>query len=312
MPVRNQVKFLKWSPPLPGFLKLNVDGVVSRFSSRGGIGGLLRDEGELCLKVCKVEADSLAKSVFYNPSGWPRTILWLQSRSSGGLIELSHLQFADELLIFSGGSEGQFRNVKKVLRVFELASGLQLNLKKSMVFGINVPLVDPLLASSLCIPVRNQMKFLKWSPPPSSFLKLNVNGDVSRFSSRGGIGGLLRDEGGKVLFESSEGYGNSQVAWMELLAMKTGIHKFLSSEWASSHRLIIEPDCKVLNNWVLGSEEPPIYSRLVLELSDLIKCNGFLCRIVPPVCNVEADSLAKSGIGLCGVLWGSWFIVIMA
>ncbi|KAK8579166.1 hypothetical protein V6N12_069495 [Hibiscus sabdariffa] len=171
---------------------------------------------------------------------------------------------------------------------------------------------DPLLASSLCIPVRNQMKFLKWSPPPSSFLKLNVNGDVSRFSSRGGIGGLLRDEGGKVLFESSEGYGNSQVAWMELLAMKTGIHKFLSSEWASSHRLIIEPDCKVLNNWVLGSEEPPIYSRLVLELSDLIKCNGFLCRIVPPVCNVEADSLAKSGIGLCGVLWGSWFIVIMA
>ncbi|KAK8579165.1 hypothetical protein V6N12_069494 [Hibiscus sabdariffa] len=104
---------------------------------------------ELCLKVCKVEADSLAKSVFYNPSGWPRTILWLQSRSSGGLIELSHLQFADELLIFSGGSEGQFRNVKKVLRVFELASGLQLNLKKSMVFGINVPLVGTFPTESL-------------------------------------------------------------------------------------------------------------------------------------------------------------------
>ncbi|KAL4302917.1 hypothetical protein GQ457_10G009840 [Hibiscus cannabinus] len=57
---------------------------------------------------------------------------------SEGAVDISHIQFADDLLIFCGGQERQVRNVKRVLRVFELASGLKLNLKKSKVFGINL------------------------------------------------------------------------------------------------------------------------------------------------------------------------------
>ncbi|GMI78245.1 hypothetical protein HRI_001493800 [Hibiscus trionum] len=51
---------------------------------------------------------------------------------------LSHLQFADDLMVFCGASKREILNVKRVLRVFEFASGLQLNLVKSIIFGINV------------------------------------------------------------------------------------------------------------------------------------------------------------------------------
>ncbi|GMI67616.1 hypothetical protein HRI_000430900 [Hibiscus trionum] len=53
-------------------------------------------------------------------------------------LELSHLQFADDLIIFCGNSEAQVRNVVRLLKGFELASGLKINLEKSKLIGINV------------------------------------------------------------------------------------------------------------------------------------------------------------------------------
>ncbi|GMJ09510.1 hypothetical protein HRI_004620200 [Hibiscus trionum] len=53
-------------------------------------------------------------------------------------LELSHLQFADDLIIFCGDSEVQIKNVVRILKGFELASGLQINLNKSKLLGINV------------------------------------------------------------------------------------------------------------------------------------------------------------------------------
>ncbi|KAE8735025.1 Betaine aldehyde dehydrogenase [Hibiscus syriacus] len=53
-------------------------------------------------------------------------------------LNLSHLQFADDLIIFCMASKTQILNVKRVLRVFEVISGLQLNLTKCRLFGINI------------------------------------------------------------------------------------------------------------------------------------------------------------------------------
>ncbi|KAE8664767.1 hypothetical protein F3Y22_tig00112738pilonHSYRG00325 [Hibiscus syriacus] len=61
----------------------------------------------------------------------------LQIRRNGSVFNLSHLQFADDLIIFCGASKMEISNVKRVLRVFEVMSGLQLNLKKSKLFGVN-------------------------------------------------------------------------------------------------------------------------------------------------------------------------------
>ncbi|XP_039003080.1 uncharacterized protein LOC120129709 [Hibiscus syriacus] len=53
-------------------------------------------------------------------------------------IRLSHLQFADDLIIFCQSSLPQIKNVKRVLRIFSMMAGLHLNLAKSKLLGINM------------------------------------------------------------------------------------------------------------------------------------------------------------------------------
>ncbi|KAE8673674.1 AP-2 complex subunit alpha-2 [Hibiscus syriacus] len=51
---------------------------------------------------------------------------------------LTHLQFADDLILFCHDSLTNIHNFKRVLRIFSLMTGLHLNLSKSKLFGINV------------------------------------------------------------------------------------------------------------------------------------------------------------------------------
>ncbi|KAL4368125.1 hypothetical protein GQ457_05G003460 [Hibiscus cannabinus] len=48
------------------------------------------------------------------------------------------VEFADDLLLFCDDSLSQLKNVIRILRGFEIASGLKLNLEKSRLLGINV------------------------------------------------------------------------------------------------------------------------------------------------------------------------------
>ncbi|KAE8660741.1 hypothetical protein F3Y22_tig00116951pilonHSYRG00750 [Hibiscus syriacus] len=58
--------------------------------------------------------------------------------NSDNSTRLSHLQFADDLIIFCQASINQIKNVKRVLRIFSIMTGLHLNLAKSKLFGINL------------------------------------------------------------------------------------------------------------------------------------------------------------------------------
>ncbi|XP_039003297.1 uncharacterized protein LOC120130003 [Hibiscus syriacus] len=51
---------------------------------------------------------------------------------------LSHLQFADDLIIFCQANLTQIKNVIRMLRIFSVMAGLHLNLVKSKLFGINI------------------------------------------------------------------------------------------------------------------------------------------------------------------------------
>ncbi|KAL4319880.1 hypothetical protein GQ457_18G002580 [Hibiscus cannabinus] len=51
---------------------------------------------------------------------------------------ISHLQFADDLIVFCWTSEIEVKDIVRLLREFEVASGLKLNLKKSKLLGINI------------------------------------------------------------------------------------------------------------------------------------------------------------------------------
>ncbi|KAK8695674.1 hypothetical protein V6N13_000825 [Hibiscus sabdariffa] len=53
-------------------------------------------------------------------------------------IEVSHIQFADDLILFCGAVETQIKNVVRILKGFELAARIKLSLQKSKLIGINV------------------------------------------------------------------------------------------------------------------------------------------------------------------------------
>jgi hypothetical protein len=57
--------------------------------------------------------------------------------SKTGLV-LSHLQFANDTLIFSSASLSSLQNVKRILLCFELISGLKVNFYKSSIIGVGI------------------------------------------------------------------------------------------------------------------------------------------------------------------------------
>ncbi|KAL4320202.1 hypothetical protein GQ457_18G015870 [Hibiscus cannabinus] len=53
-------------------------------------------------------------------------------------VEISHLQFADDLIVFCEASMTKIKNIVRILRGFEIAAGLKLNLSKTSLLGVNV------------------------------------------------------------------------------------------------------------------------------------------------------------------------------
>ncbi|GKU98851.1 hypothetical protein SLEP1_g11790 [Rubroshorea leprosula] len=53
-------------------------------------------------------------------------------------ITISHLQFADDTILFGEANEQNIKAAKSIMRTFELASGLKINYNKSTSIGINV------------------------------------------------------------------------------------------------------------------------------------------------------------------------------
>ena len=53
-------------------------------------------------------------------------------------VEITHLQFADDTIIFCEAVGSSLRNVKRTLRCFELMSRLAINFTKTCMAGINV------------------------------------------------------------------------------------------------------------------------------------------------------------------------------
>ncbi|KAK3219672.1 hypothetical protein Dsin_013642 [Dipteronia sinensis] len=69
---------------------------------------------------------------------WRQRVKWLKEGASFGdaAVHVSHLQFADDTIIFLEPEEEYLRNFKRILRCFELAAGLRINFHKSCVVKV--------------------------------------------------------------------------------------------------------------------------------------------------------------------------------
>ncbi|XP_038998009.1 uncharacterized protein LOC120123085 [Hibiscus syriacus] len=157
---------------------------------------------------------------------------------------------------------------------------------------------DPCLGDSCFPPNKSIVSTIPWSLPPKGFVKLNVDATTSfdRKSSR--IAGILRDEEGLLLGSFKTTSGPGPPILMELNSVKEGLNFFHSVRGRIKGRLIIESDCKMVVDWIKdGSCCPVVYASIVREVAVKLKEVEGVIRWVARTTNIEADGLAKYGIG---------------
>nr|CCA66140.1 hypothetical protein [Beta vulgaris subsp. vulgaris] len=98
--------------------------------------------------------------------------LWKGVEVGQGEIIVTHLQYADDTLIFCDANIESLKNVKKALILFQLASGLQINFHKSSLIGLNT--------SSGWIKVAAEALLCKIGEIPFTYLGVPIGGQCSR------------------------------------------------------------------------------------------------------------------------------------
>ncbi|XP_071726751.1 uncharacterized protein [Rutidosis leptorrhynchoides] len=114
-----------------------------------------------------------------------RNNLFIGVEVGNNKIPISHLQYADDTIFFGEWGEGNLRNLMKILKCFELTSGLKVNYHKSILYGVGVDkgITENMAKSFKCnvgsfpftylgIPVGGKMNKLEsWASVISKFEK---------------------------------------------------------------------------------------------------------------------------------------------
>ncbi|KAK9030650.1 hypothetical protein V6N11_032067 [Hibiscus sabdariffa] len=141
-------------------------------------------------------------------------------------------------------------------------------------------------------------KVRAWEAPPSGFMKLNVDGAMVSDGSKGGIGGIIRNSRGDCLAKFSLSTGSGPPIMAKLEAILHGLKVFFSKKEFARFRLVVECDCAVAIDWISSSVTcPSIFEPLVRSCRELVYSHSVVIRHVSRFLNVEADLLAKEGIG---------------
>ncbi|PSS08274.1 Endonuclease [Actinidia chinensis var. chinensis] len=90
-------------------------------------------------------------------------------------VNVSHLQFADDTVIFCEYDKREVISIKRILRCFELLSGLKINFSKSVLVGVNISV----LKTQECA----ELLKCKSGELPFSYLGLPLGADPSRIAT---------------------------------------------------------------------------------------------------------------------------------
>lgn len=133
-----------------------------------------------------------------------------------------------------------------------------------------------------------------WSPPAQQRVKLNFDGSSIGNPGPSGIGGVFRDNEGKImaLFSGPIGVGDSLRA--EILALHQGVKL---AKQLGLQQIEIEGDSKLVIGWMqsgqLGIWQ---YRQLIREILSITREVGVWFKWVRRSANGFADTLAKQGI----------------
>ncbi|KAK8516327.1 hypothetical protein V6N12_068935 [Hibiscus sabdariffa] len=86
---------------------------------------------------------------------------------------------------------------------------------------------------------------ISWSAPHSGCFKFNIDAAVNKSFGKAGIGGILCDDGGLIRGRFSKSIGLFDPTQAELKGTLEACVLFLSSQWASSYKLIVESDSQL-------------------------------------------------------------------
>ncbi|KAE8692380.1 hypothetical protein F3Y22_tig00110840pilonHSYRG00213 [Hibiscus syriacus] len=152
-------------------------------------------------------------------------------------------------------------------------------------------------------PIGYAKSFESWLSPSRGFLKFNVNGAMQVDGSKGGIGGILRDQDGNLIMSFSAPIGSGSSVQAEILAIDFAIKLFMDSRWFKAYRLIVESDCAVVVNWL--SNPSTILSEWASLLHPIIASlfqEKNLVNHISRRCNSLADQRAKQASGLASAV----------
>ncbi|OMO98831.1 reverse transcriptase [Corchorus capsularis] len=152
----------------------------------------------------------------------------------------------------------------------------------------------------VCISKRNMVvpRCVSWKCPAVGFMKFNVDEAARGKPGPAGIGGLMRDDTGKVWMEFSKSIGVTESNEAEICAIREAILMFCASRWVTTHGLIIESDSRNAIKWIECPDEVPWRLRKwVSHIGNLLKnCSSYSFNHIFREASMEADKLAKEGV----------------
>ncbi|XP_026400275.1 uncharacterized protein LOC113296156 [Papaver somniferum] len=124
----NWRSWIRWCISTPRFAVLLKGEATDLFKSQKGI----RQGDPISPFIFILVAEVL--SLMFKKAANDNLITGFKVSQNGTII--SHLQFADDLIVFLKDDEEQIQNLKHILTAFELISGLKVNYRKSTIVGL--------------------------------------------------------------------------------------------------------------------------------------------------------------------------------